>query len=1300
MLSGRYKKRGLYDVGRDLSRYEHFPGFMDQIRIPFLKGEVGEQRLSVNRAVPAGDSSTEGFYSQTIDTYYYYAPVGHWDLRILLAFDSSDMQKYRLRPAEYTKSRVITSQVEDYISTQKGKDLLSKLTGTPKMYNNNNCNAFQNCQPDAYCDRVIAGTPHPIGTVAGAPACVVGSTCICEEHRWAVNLLSRECTSIHFAPIGLTNSLNAFDAATKFSNNKNAKQNLTYDMTRFLNDDKFSTNPDSYKASDEALDQLPFLAVTSERWLNDANNIGIHTDTVWIYYATYTGIMTMYPASNWGFLYDATRRPWWSRAITSGSEDITAVISTPFQDAGGAGLINTMAVPIFTKTGKIQGVMGLDFLFPVMNSILPQVSDCSTKSVRDIGKTAQGEVACFLIEFSGLLITHSDFLITTSEKIAIDDFDGNEWPVENVFLGKKEPDLANVLIREKVFVKTVSQSPDSETMVYYFKTDLTVFTEANPVLYGVIDQTNIGNSSCLDLTGAVDNKIKWFITHVKKSNTLLLVVEGYKRKATECTIEVKAKAPSIKEERLNASCTQDSNFFISKSKSWQKVSNHFCKKCAPGMFSNVTNSICQECIKGKYSEIYGNNQCDLCPSGKYSEMKALSSCSECQIGLYSLEIGAAVFPCKPYERCPKGADCRLSDGLRETNLIALNGHWRLNSTSRNFIDCSQAYLGTGKKKFAKERCCPVSIKNYTRTPVYGKDITITTICNRTLDDNGVVSVNSQCAKGYQGKLCATCSVNYVKNNNICRFCRGGAQFASAILGLLIFAFLFFSVSICAMRPCSIKHLFHNGHGAGSTLTGQFKIMLTFMQLVSGMTTTFDSIPWPKAFTDVSDFLSIGNINLGTLMGGFGNCAMSLAPLDRFVIIMLTPIFLSTAILIAYHLMKIVLPQNPTPVLLRGHMGGTIPRYSTKTVPLLKKLKKLPPLPPPRPANFKPKYKSNNNNPNHHNIPDNKNTGFTDFSPAPLPTVLPIEPSNPHPSPIYHKKSIDGLQRHIQKKFTDPHEIHRSAFIIEGWELWAVCMKLLIITVLLLYPSQSAGVFSVVRCKYIDGIDGSWLQMDLRIQCWSASHVPYVVVAIAGGLFYVIGTPFYLFLQLYLVKHRLHNKDQDQDSKTLSLNFEYGGLYHQYKPTYWYFEIMIVLNKMLFTGLLTIVFPGTPAQMILAFFIMVCFFLLVLKLAPYNSILDDYISSFTTAGTCIVTFVGLLLLMDENREVKLFNSGALGGFLAAITILIMCVNLFGISYVITGYCKKIKAKEKNLKKHRLMLHQKLKLISMMNKNHDN
>ena len=131
------------------------------------------------------------------------------------------------------------------------------------------------------------------------------------------------------------------------------------------------------------------------------------------------------------------------------------------------------------------------------------------------------------------------------------------------------------------------------------------------------------------------------------------------------------------------------------------------------------------------------------------------------------------------------------------------------------------------------------------------------------------------------------------------------------------------------------------------------------------------------------------------------------------------------------------------------MGGTIPRYSTKTVPLLKKLKKLPPLPPPRPANFKPKYKSNNYNPNHHNIPDNKNTGFTDFSPAPLPTVLPIEPSNPHPSPIYHKKSIDGLQRHIQKKFTDPHEIHRSAFIIEGWELWAVCMKLLIITVLLL-----------------------------------------------------------------------------------------------------------------------------------------------------------------------------------------------------------------------------------------------------------
>lgn len=49
---------------------------------------------------------------------------------------------------------------------------------------------------------------------------------------------------------------------------------------------------------------------------------------------------------------------------------------------------------------QITGVMGYDFLYPVMNDMVPSVSDCSNKNVRDIGQNDPRETACWLIEVS------------------------------------------------------------------------------------------------------------------------------------------------------------------------------------------------------------------------------------------------------------------------------------------------------------------------------------------------------------------------------------------------------------------------------------------------------------------------------------------------------------------------------------------------------------------------------------------------------------------------------------------------------------------------------------------------------------------------------------------------------------------------------------------------------------------------------------------------------------------------------------------------------------------------------------
>ena len=71
-----------------------------------------------------------------------------------------------------------------------------------------------------------------------------------------------------------------------------------------------------------------------------------------------------------------------------------------------------------------------------MNNFLPDSTGCAKDDVR----SRERHTACFLIETSGLLLTHSDFLLTKEQN----DFNSN------VFLGTKEPDLADALINDGI----------------------------------------------------------------------------------------------------------------------------------------------------------------------------------------------------------------------------------------------------------------------------------------------------------------------------------------------------------------------------------------------------------------------------------------------------------------------------------------------------------------------------------------------------------------------------------------------------------------------------------------------------------------------------------------------------------------------------------------------------------------------------------------------------------------------------------------------------------------------------------
>jgi len=123
---------------------------------------------------------------------------------------------------------------------------------------------------------------------------------------------------------------------------------------------------------------------------------------------------------------------------------VKAAISTPYVDGGGAGLMNTLASVVWgskgknTNSRKIHGVVGYDFLYPVMNNLLPSLTDCSSKPARELGQSSSREIGCWLFELSGLFLSHSDFLASNEDKEKFQAGTSNgKWPIENVFLGKK-----------------------------------------------------------------------------------------------------------------------------------------------------------------------------------------------------------------------------------------------------------------------------------------------------------------------------------------------------------------------------------------------------------------------------------------------------------------------------------------------------------------------------------------------------------------------------------------------------------------------------------------------------------------------------------------------------------------------------------------------------------------------------------------------------------------------------------------------------------------------------------------------
>ena len=111
----------------------------------------------------------------------------------------------------------------------------------------------------------------------------------------------------------------------------------------------------------------------------------------------------------------------------------------------------------------------------------------------------------------------------------------------------------------------------------------------------------------------------------------------------------------------------------------------------------------------------------------------------------------------------------------------------------------------------------------------------------------------------------------------------------------------------------------------------------------------------------------------------------------------------------------------------------------------------------------------------------------------------------------------------------------------------------------------------------------------------------------------------------------------------------GAFFKDYEKEYWYFEVVMMFQKMLMAGALSVIAPRSPLQLLIGLLVCTSYMMVVLKTAPYiDGGLDmlSFLSSLALTGTLLG---GLIKSLDFGHHVKGFDDG-LGLFLIAINVI--------------------------------------------------
>ena len=92
----------------------------------------------------------------------------------------------------------------------------------------------------------------------------------------------------------------------------------------------------------------------------------------------------------------------------------------------------------------------------------------------------------------------------------------------------------------------------------------------------------------------------------------------------------------------------------------------------------------------------------------------------------------------------------------------------------------------------------------------------------------------------------------------------------------------------------------------------------------------------------------------------------------------------------------------------------------------------------------------------------------------------------------------------------------------------------------------------------------YLAADYRLTCDTETYYLNSALAVVASVVYIVGIPVFFYTVLRLNRDALHDPTHP-DHKSVTARF--GFLFSAYKPEAWWWEIVLLLQKLLLTGLI-------------------------------------------------------------------------------------------------------------------------------------